>query len=152
MITLYNLAAYSGQVLLLIAAGGALMALLKIENPRVRLTSYQGLLAICVLLPFLEPWRQAAANVSIGISQGAAFATGAAGARGIVLPSWRQSILYIAGAGIALRLLWILAGFWRLAAYRRRARPEPLAHLALQERLAVQPEIYISDDVSGPVT
>ncbi|MGH9613000.1 MAG: M56 family metallopeptidase [Bryobacteraceae bacterium] len=152
MITLYNLAAYSAQVLLLIAAGGSLMALLKIENPRVRLTSYQGLLAICVLLPFLEPWRQAAARASILISQGPAFAAGSGAAHGIALPSWQQSILYIASAGIALRLFWILAGFWRLAAYRRRARPEPLAHLALQERLAVQPEIYISDDVSGPVT
>ncbi|HXF27927.1 MAG TPA: M56 family metallopeptidase, partial [Bryobacteraceae bacterium] len=152
MITLHNLAAYSGQVLLLIAAGGALIALLKIENPRVRLTSYQGLLAVCVLLPLLEPWRQAAANASVTISQGAAFAASAARAHGIVLPSWQQSILYIAGAGIALRLLWILIGFCRLAAYRQRARPEPLAHLALQERLAVQPEIYISDDVTGPVT
>ena len=140
---LQNLGMYSAQVAVLIAAASALVWLSRLESPRALLGLRQILLAVCVLLPLLQTWRLPATDGSVEITQSVAMPIGSAAANGFHVP-W---ILVIAGvliAGAAVRLLWLLTGICRLAIYRRHARrcnePYPDA------------DIYLSDDVSGPVT
>ena len=56
---LANLAAWSAQAALLIAAGFLAAWAFRLRAPRVRLAYGQALLAICLLLPVVEPWRAA---------------------------------------------------------------------------------------------
>jgi hypothetical protein len=58
-----NAFAYSLQVLLLVAIGSALPWLVRMRAPRARLLYWHLLLAGCLLLPFAQPWKSAAANV-----------------------------------------------------------------------------------------
>ncbi len=53
-----NLAAYSLQIAILVTAGTLLPLLLRIRHPRVLLVYWQVLLAACLLLPALQPWKR----------------------------------------------------------------------------------------------
>src|SRR5215212_7273529 len=60
-----NVLAYSSQILLLIAAGAALPWLFRLHSPKARLWFWQGLLAVCLLLPFLQPRKEMPLAVTI---------------------------------------------------------------------------------------
>ena len=57
-----NLLDYSLQVMLLIMAGGLLAEVFRLREPRVRLAYRQTLLACCLLLPLVQPWRESVAT------------------------------------------------------------------------------------------
>ena len=57
-VALHNLAVYSLQIAVLVGAGALLLLVFRLENPRVRLAYWQTLLAACLLLPLLQPWKQ----------------------------------------------------------------------------------------------
>ena len=67
---LRNLAFYSLQILLIAAAGGLLIQALRIRMPKVRLYCWQALLAICLLLPAIQPWRHLTIDSSVQITTG----------------------------------------------------------------------------------
>ena len=68
---LQNLAAWSAQAAALIAAGGLAASVFRLRVPRIKLAYWQALLAICLLLPAVEPWRSAA-DSNIEVTLGAA--------------------------------------------------------------------------------
>jgi hypothetical protein len=51
---LANVTAYSAQILIVVAVGGALGTLLRRARPIVRYTIWQLLLLLCLTLPFLS--------------------------------------------------------------------------------------------------
>ena len=55
---LENLAAYSLQVAVLIAAGTLLVQVVRLKVPRVLLLFWQTLLAACLLLPVIQSWHR----------------------------------------------------------------------------------------------
>ena len=61
-----NLAAESIQVALVVAAGGVTAVVLRLRQSRVMLAYWQALLAVCLLLPPVEPWQQAALAPTTG--------------------------------------------------------------------------------------
>ena len=57
---LTNLWDFSLQAGLLVLAGGLLLDVFRIRDPRVRLAYWQALLAACFVLPLVQPWETAA--------------------------------------------------------------------------------------------
>lgn len=159
----HNLAAYSLQIAMLVIVGSALPAALRLRMPKVMLAYHQTLLAVCLLLPLLQPWR----HVTLASLTQAVMET-----TEITIPADRvplreprlrlpdsfplyQSIAVIFLAGVLTRSLWLAAALRRLTGYRRRASlllPLPPTVSDMQSRLGVHARICVSDEVDGPVT
>ena len=148
-----NLAAWSAQVVALVAAGAGAVWIFRLRAPRVRLAFWQALLAVCLLLPAVEPRRRAAGS-EIGISMGAA--TPVAPQRGQAnLPPWREALLMVLASGCAARAVWLAVGFGKLRRWRRDARafaPLPARLDELRAAIAPAAAVRLSASVSGPVT
>lgn len=113
------LTTWSEQVFILTAA--AALAAVTLTHPRARLRMWQGLLALLLLLPMIEPWKTPPEQVeSVTVEMGAVTIVQTAS-----VPRWHwraEDWLWVLAAGAALQLLWIGAGFLRLRLYRRQAR------------------------------
>ncbi len=138
---------WSAQVAVLTAA--AALAAMAIAHPKGRLALWQGLLAVLLLLPAIEPWKAAPLPMIAPVPQATfEIAYNPAASQPASL-HWRPEYwLWLIAAGAALRLLWMAAGFLRLQRYRRYAHPiaEPLPSSAGSVAW------YASDAVPGPVT
>lgn len=165
---LENLAAYSLQVAALIIAGTGLVYLFRLKAPAVLLAFWQALLAVCLLLPAFQPWRQVRHAL-----EGAAQPMGIiyslpvfpepdtvppvpamTRVRSIPFPTY-EIIALTLGAGAVLRLLWLAVGLMRLRHYQNKSRrlsalPESI--LDMQWRVGVSPEIFLSGHIDTPVT
>src|SRR5580658_3620082 len=112
-----NVLAWSAQVAVLVAVGA--LAAFTLAHPRARLIFWQGILAIALLLPAVEPFRQPVAENTGSV----AIAANAAPVISVRQPAFhfiwkREYLLLIIAAGAALRLLWIGAGLVRLRRHR----------------------------------
>ena len=155
-----NLALWNVQIALLAVAAAALAAIFRLRPAPARLVYWQALLALCLVLPAVQPWRQE----TVVLPGEAAVADGDGGgpgsARSLCAPrapalSWPEAVAALLAAGILVRAGWFGLGLLRLARYRRTARvlhplPEPVAEAC--RRIGVYPEIALSEEVSGPVT
>jgi TonB family protein len=143
---LVNLLDYCCQVLMLVAAGGLLMQLFRLRDPRWRLWCWQVLLAICLLLPVLQPWH---ASQTVRMPEFTVAVSAAAASRGPQGYSWATAIWALLAAGAFLRLSWLALGMARLRRLRQGAKP-----LAEAETGGVPREVSVclSPDVHGPVT
>jgi len=143
-----NLLAWSGQVVVLVAV--AALASMTLAHPRGRLIFWQGILAIALLLPALEPWHRPPtenmAAVSIATSAAPVIVARPAGFR----ISWkREYFLVLIATGAALRFLWICAGLFRLRRHRLEARMLTIPPVRFSN-----PRVrwFVSNTVGGPVT
>jgi TonB family protein len=121
--------------------------------PRIRLAYWQALLALCLLLPAVEPWRSAA-DSDIQFTTTDARPAPPRRAPPYSLP-WRQALLFVLASGCAARGLWLAAGFGRLRRWRRDApvfSPLPPRLDALRAAVAPRAEFRLSSSISGPVT
>jgi TonB family protein len=147
-----NLAAWSAQAAVLIAVGGVAAWIFRLRVPRIRLAYWQALLAICLLLPAVEPWRSAAdSNVEVAIGVARPISTGRAA---VYFPPWQQALLLLLACGCAARTLWLAVGFGKLRRWRRDARAFPLSARLDLLRAAVAPQADFrrSPSLAGPVT
>jgi TonB family protein len=152
---LINLIAYGLQVGLLVGIGAALPGLVGLRNgraPAARLLYWQVLLAACLALPWLRPWRTEVIVVSRG---SVAVSPGLPGVPlplqlHHTLPSLATIGLLLLGVGAALRVLWLLFGFLKLARHRRHGVELPLQ--PEWKGMVGDATILLSDDVRGPVT
>jgi len=162
---LWDLGAYSLQAGLTIAAAAALAAVLRPRAPKAMLLYWQGVLALALLLPGIQPWRHAelpAATVTI--TEGPAYIAGQQAAPSAApgqVPAPRipfdpyRAAAWLLALGIAARLLWLGAGMARLAVYRRKAKPldpvpEPIGRAMM--RTAACADLYISEEFDSPIT
>ena len=148
-----NLGAWTAQSALLIATGGAAAWLFRLRLPRARLAYWQVLLAICLLLPLVEPWHPPAeANVEVSMAPPQVLES-----RGAPAPAmpWREVLLLVLGIGCAVRAAWLAAGFVRLRGWRRTSRalaPLPPHVARLRDALAPPAEFALTANAPGPVT
>ena len=148
-----NLAAWSVQAAALIAAGGLAAFVFRLRVPRVRLAYWQALLAMCLLLPAVEPWRRAA-DSSIEVTLGAAWPVSPGRAPAHSVP-WGQALLFVLASGCAARALWLASGVGKLRRWRRDARlfaPLPPRLDSLRAAIAPHAELRLAASLSGPVT
>lgn len=143
-----NVMAWSAQVGVLVAVGA--LAALMLSDHRVRLIFWQGILAVALLLPALEPWHQPIVESTESVSIAASAAPVIVNHPSAWRVTWRREylLLLIAG-GAALRFLWIGAGLVRLRRHRLDARmlttpPVPFSNPRVRW--------FISTTVGGPVT
>jgi TonB family protein len=111
----------------------------------------QALLAACLLLPAVQPWRQST-NSTVEITTAAFTATPGARHAGFTLMPLPTLVALILITGAAIRLGMLALGFWRLRRYRRDSRRVLPPFQELQLRMGVQAEVRISSEISGPVT
>jgi TonB family protein len=150
---LANLAAWSAQSAALIAAGGAAAWAFRLRVPRVRLAYWQTLLAICLLLPAVEPWRRAVGG-NVQVTTSAAMVVSPARAP-VYFPPWQQALLFVLASGCAARMLWLAVGFGKLHRWRRDAlvfAPLPARLDLLRAAVAPAAGFRLLPSLSGPVT
>lgn len=150
-----NLGIWSVQIAILTAIAALIPVLLGFKgssSARVRLWYWQILLVAVMALPWVRPLH------SVSLT-----AAPVAGAPAILLStvevtspalksSWSTEaiVLAILAAGAAFRVLWLGLGLVRIGIYRRRARQIGLA--PEWTALANGADVFISPDISGPVT
>ncbi|HTB12575.1 MAG TPA: TonB family protein [Bryobacteraceae bacterium] len=147
-LVLDNLLAWSAQVTVLVAVGA--VAAMTLGHPRARLLFWQGILAIALLLPAVEPWHQPAMEDAGAV----ALAVSAAPVTLVHQPAlrfgWkREYFLVLLAAGAGLRFLWIGAGLMRLRRHRLDARMLTIPPVRFSN-----PRVrwFVSSTVGGPVT
>jgi TonB family protein len=143
-----NLFAWSAQVAALVAVSA--LAAMTLAHPRARLIFWQGVLAIVLLLPVVEPWHQPQADDAGAV----AIAANAAPVAIVHSPAsrlvWkREYLLLLIAVGASLRLLWIGAGLLRLRRHRLDARMLTTPPVRFSN-----PRVrwFVSSTVGGPVT
>jgi beta-lactamase regulating signal transducer with metallopeptidase domain len=146
---LRNIGFYSLQIVLI--AGGLLLHVLRIRIPKARLICWQMLLAVCLLLPAIEPWRPLNVDSSLKLTTGAATAVEQSH-RGLIQIPLPNVIMLFLGAGAAIRLAMLALGFWRLRRYRQDSTVVPGAFRDLQRRTGIHAEVRLSSHTPGPVT
>jgi TonB family protein len=153
---LANLASYAAQVGVLALAASSLPWVFRVQAPRVLLAYWRILLAACLLLPLIQPWRHErveipAANFGSVVFSPAPAAPAPAAARF----SAGQAAAAVLALGLAARLVFLSMGLWRLRWYRRRGwplKPLPDRLAELRAWLGPRTEILVSNHVTSPVT
>ena len=142
-----NFIAYCLQVGLLIGAAGWLPSVLRMRSPKARLLFWHALLAACLSIPLVQPWRSEAITATVQVSTGATVLVAPSATR----RSWHISpgeiALAILMAGCMARLGLLATGFWRLRRYRRNSIP-----LEPAPAWAVEADLRLSSEIASPVT
>ena len=141
-----NLVAYSMQIGLLVGLAAFIPTALRLRLPASRLAYWHILLAACLLLPAVRPWKQAVITLSAFVPTPI---TAHVTSRPVPAPwlSPTEIALLVLVAGMLIRLGWLAAGFWRLGRLRRNSLPfRPVSSWG------VDADIRLSDDISSPVT
>jgi TonB family protein len=162
---LSNLLAWALQSTLVTATAALVLPLLRVDAPSIRYAWWRTVLALCLVLPLLQPWQVIELKppdtlvppsiAPASETSGSAAASRAAPVRPPVAPvSWAA----IAGiglvAGVAARLAWFAAGLLRLRRLRRageRAAPCD-GHEELSKLIEAGAEIRYVPILGQPVT
>jgi TonB family protein len=141
-----NLVAYSMQIGLLVGLAAFIPSALRLRLPASRLAYWHVLLAACLLLPAVRPWKQAAFTLSTYVPTAIAANVPPRPEPALTLPPAAIALIVL-GVGMLCRIAWLATGFWRLARLRRHSRP-----LLPVSSWSVEADLRISDAVSSPVT
>jgi beta-lactamase regulating signal transducer with metallopeptidase domain len=128
-----NLRAWMEQAFVLAATGSLLLAIFRIRHPWTKLAYCHTLLAICLALPWIQPWRRATAPSTI--------------------PQVRLIIWLLLAGGVA-KLGWLLAGLWRIRKCRISSMPMypiPASVRAASAVTQADALFCVSSEVPGPV-
>ncbi|HEY2381903.1 MAG TPA: M56 family metallopeptidase [Terriglobia bacterium] len=173
---LHNLRPWAEQVIVISLAAALLPALIRLRHPRTQLAYSHLMLAVCLVLPFLQPWKHAnilivennhttkeAADSTADSStsdQPSAVPARPLGQAPVPVPPLRQRIpterfwLGILAVGTLARFSWLLAGLWKIRGYRIGATPlypVPETVGAAAALTHADAMFCVSADVSGPV-
>jgi TonB family protein len=153
---LNNVALYCLQIGLLVGLAGFVPAVFRLRAPGARLAYWHILLAACLLLPVVRPWKQIVVDISGGAPAPAVIAAAPAAPtpEPVRIPE-AEILLALLAAGAAARLAWLSVGLWRLRRYRLHSAPASGADdrlLSSAAGLRAMPDLRLSDDIASPVT
>ena len=160
-----NLAFWSAQVSLLALTAGFLPRVLQIRQPRILLAYWRAIVAICLVLPFIQPWHRVKAIGETIIAPQSIPANIAPPINPAVTP-WQFVNFQIAAqfvgvvilVGMGVRLLILALGLRKLRQFRQASSPifsfPESATLLEQMRSHVdaRADFRLSPDVDSPVT
>jgi TonB family protein len=165
---LWNLAAYSVQLAMLVGVAAVVTTILRINMPLATLRFWQLVFVSSVLWPLYQLWANVDASAltsagvldavfSSGVLQAAASSSVAEMRAGIAAMDIGAARLIIAvlAAGAVIRLGWVVLGLIRLQSIRAASEPaNAVSSLAvsLQQTLGVTADIRFSDAVGSPAT
>lgn len=141
-----NLVAYSMQIGLLVGLAAFVPTALRLRLPASRLAYWHVLLAACLLLPALRPWKQVAITLSTFVPAAIPAPVAPQPAPAPSLPLTDIALAVLVG-GMLIRMGWLGLGLWRLARLRRHSLP-----LDPPSSWGVEADIRISEAISSPVT
>jgi periplasmic protein TonB len=150
---LSNVALYSLQVGLLIGLAAFVPAAFRLRAPGARLLYWQLLLAACLVMPAVAPWKQPAV-AAVAVSGAAAGVLAAPGTVAVAAPRFTQTEIAAAvlAAGVLLRLGWLAMAFLRLRRFRRHSAPLEAQGWSAPLAWGVEADLRISEDTATPVT
>jgi beta-lactamase regulating signal transducer with metallopeptidase domain len=160
-----NLLSWSAQIVALVLVAGFLPRLVQIRQPRVLLLYWRVLLAISLLLPFVQPWHPAK-RISMIVASTDFDAVPLPSASSAAVSHWHfpslDLIAQILGAvilaGIAARFVMLALGLLKLRQFRRASSPIPSSakSIAVLDEMRVRAgaaaEFRLSTRVDSPVT
>lgn len=144
---LENLVAYSLQIGMVVGMAAFVPAALRLKMPGARLAYWQILLAACLLLPAVRPWRQQILAATVEVTSTITAVRPASTPAPRRMPSPNEVALGLLAAGVLARMAWLGVGFARLRGYRRRSLP-----LSPAPAWAVEADLRVSDEIVSPVT
>jgi TonB family protein len=151
-----NLGIYSLQIAVIVAGASILPWALRLENPGARYAYWRAIGAFCLVLPWIQPYRQVAFSSSSAVESVVinAVAASTRGASGDVQLDWPLVILSLLALGAILRLLWLGLGLYRLRALRVSGSTQPAVIIDpdLQHTLGTRADIRHAAAVDHPVT
>jgi beta-lactamase regulating signal transducer with metallopeptidase domain len=160
-----NLLFWSAQILLLALVAGFLPRLFQIRQPRVLLLYWRTLLAISLLLPFVQPWHRARAIGTIVASMDFQPVPLSSASSPAVshwhLPSLdliAQMVGVVILAGVAVRFAMLALGLLKLRQFRQASSPIPSSaeSVAVLEEMRIRAnaraDFRLSAAVESPVT
>lgn len=156
-----NVIAYVVQVSVIAAATGGCLALARIRTPGIRYAAWTALLWLAVVLPLVQPWHvtttivAGAPAVTTAIAAAPSVDVDAGAERSPVSAPQRarlEPMMLVLPAGVAARLLWLLAGALRLRRIAGRAIPDHSDAVDLQNVMRTRADIRYSPDVAQPAT
>jgi beta-lactamase regulating signal transducer with metallopeptidase domain len=158
-IWLRDVLSYSLQLALLVGAGAALARAFDLREPRVTHAYWRLLLAIGLLLPFVQPWTHSSSTALTLVAEPSVATAAEAGGAISIEPISRFPLVPILAAllagGIVLRTLWLLVGAWTLRRLRRQSsplEPAPEPFRIAEARLGVRAGLLTSTRVASPIT
>ncbi len=143
-----NFLTYSLQVGLLVGVAGCIPAVAGLRSAKARLAFFQVLLAACLLLPALRPWKSDVIAFTPPVAVKAdtdAVSTQLANVPNRFDP--RDIALAVIAAGAMIRLGLLALGMLRLRRYRLRS-----VSFSCLRTWPSRANIRISEDITGPVT
>lgn len=160
-----NLTFWSAQVALLVLAAAFLPRLLQIRQPRVLLVYWRALLAICLLLPMIQPWHRLPGATAMIITTDdstlraiPASTPAASHWHFPSLPLIAQILGIVILAGIAARFAILAMGLTKLRQLRQasstisRSAESAAVLEEMRTRVNTSAEFRLSPDVDSPVT
>ena len=169
LLNISNVISWSAQVAAIVAAALLALKLTRLDAPAVRYVFLRLVLAVCLLLPFVQPYAIApsgSGTTSSGVLRGPAAPSGRrapsadsqliVGAGALFAPSqqWPATLAVLLIAGAGARLLWIGAGVIRLRRLRRAGEAACVNDACddLQRIIEVSPTIRYVAALGQPVT
>src|ERR1700761_2236106 len=144
-----NLLTYTLQVGLLIGVAGWIPAALRLRAPKARLLFFQALLAACLLLPAVRPWKSE--TLAIEAVTTPMHAVAVSGKAVVVRQGIdpREIVVALLALGAIARLGMLAIGMLRLRRYRLRSSPLVGATVL---HWNTEADIRLSHEIAGPVT
>jgi protein TonB len=164
---LSNLFAWACQVAIITAIAALLLRVLRIDAPTIRYACWRLVLAVCVALPLLQPWkvivpaieRDAAVPLEASRQLGTVSNAGPIPRPSTTLPavppvSWPALAGVALVAGAVVRLAWLGAGILRLRRLRKAGEPAAPCdgHDELARLIEAGAEIRYVRVIGQPVT
>ncbi|HET9362310.1 MAG TPA: TonB family protein [Vicinamibacterales bacterium] len=152
-----DLVAYSAQIACLALVGGLLPSLLRVDAAGVRYAYFRAVLALCLVLPWLQGRQEAGeAVVTTTLSSavvGGPAASGAQVAAAAPFP-WLTALGIVLAGGVAARAIWIAIGLIRLRRLRGAGHQAPACeeHQELQRLIGTCADIRYVAGLGQPVT
>ena len=156
---LVNLVAYSAQVAIVVAVGAGLAALVRVDAAGVRYVYWRALLALCLVLPWLQVRRYvvvpAADSAPLALTSSSNLLVGTQYAAPLpaVATDWVALVGWLLVTGVVWRLCRVGLGLWRLRRLRQAGTiaPPNSIHDDAQELVRARAEIRYVES-GQPVT
>jgi TonB family protein len=142
-----DLLVYAAQIAVVGGAATLIVRLAQLRAPGARLLFWHSTIAACLLLPVLRPWKTEVAQGAITVTTAVVSTHPLKAAPTWNLPSFAAILLGAIVAGIAMRLIWLGAGLWKLRRFRLHSRP-----FEGGAPWNVEADLRLCDEISSPVT
>ena len=116
-----NIASFGMQITVIVGAGALLLRAFRVDAPGAILAYWRALLLACLMLPLCQPWNRVtlpAGTTAVATVSSTLPTAGVTAATQSLPRGWQggELLLLVLAAGIAVRVLWLAIGAYRLVA------------------------------------